>query len=419
MAEQSTSVSGPNHRVRLRPLRWWWVGASAALVIGMGLGLGSWLWLESDGLPLAASVQAHEDAVRTALTAAGGTGAALALLLAVRRQRSTEIALDLRDIDLALKAKAAAATESDATERRITELYAKAVEQLGSDKAPVRLGGLHALERLAQDNESHRQTIVDVICAYLRMPYTPPPGRYQRQRDDELGAQDDHEAETSQSTTIDRAEVERRTQERQVRQTAQRILTSHLRPDMNASGQSTNPKYWPSIVLDLTGAYLIDLNLSYCYIEEFNCNRATLAGETLAKNTVFGWMFAQSTRFVHDTTHDTFAADFRGAQFNLDAWFSFSTFAGQPWFHADEFFSGTHFFGRASFKGVRFGSGARFDRASFNVAVDLSEARTQVAATSQNHWPDGWQEEPLRGVQRRRKSDTSWVNIIPTNDPPA
>ena len=63
-------------------------------------------------------------------------------------------------------------TDRDATERRITELYTKAVEQLGSDKAPVRLGGLYALERLAQDNPAHRQTIVNVICAYLRMPFS-------------------------------------------------------------------------------------------------------------------------------------------------------------------------------------------------------------------------------------------------------
>ena len=91
-----------------------------------------------------------------------GAGAAVGLMLAFRRQHHQEIATVLTDLD--------------ATERRITELYAKAVEQLGSDKAPVRLGGLYALERLAQDNPAHHQTIVNVICAYLRMPFsaTPP-----------------------------------------------------------------------------------------------------------------------------------------------------------------------------------------------------------------------------------------------------
>ena len=99
------------------------------------------------------------DAIRTGLSAAVGTGGAFALLLAFRRQRSTEVS--------------AVHTITDATERRVTELYTKAADQLGSDKAPVRLAGLYALERLAQDNPGQRQTIVNVICAYLQMPYTP------------------------------------------------------------------------------------------------------------------------------------------------------------------------------------------------------------------------------------------------------
>ena len=97
------------------------------------------------------------DAVRTGLAASTSTGAAVGLMLAFRRQHHQEIATVL--------------TDRNATERRITELYTKAVEQLGNDKAPVRLGGLYALERLAQDNTAQRQTIVDVICAYLRIPF--------------------------------------------------------------------------------------------------------------------------------------------------------------------------------------------------------------------------------------------------------
>ena len=34
----------------------------------------------------------------------------------------------------------------------------------------MRLAGLYALERLGKANPEHRQTIVDVLCAYLRMP---------------------------------------------------------------------------------------------------------------------------------------------------------------------------------------------------------------------------------------------------------
>ncbi|MEU5863455.1 hypothetical protein ABZ815_19960 [Nonomuraea sp. NPDC047529] len=55
-----------------------------------------------------------------------------------------------------------------------TDRFSKAVEQLGSGQAPVRLGGLYALEQLAENNPALRQTIVDVICAYLRMPWKAP-----------------------------------------------------------------------------------------------------------------------------------------------------------------------------------------------------------------------------------------------------
>jgi len=55
---------------------------------------------------------------------------------------------------------------------QVTDRYTRAVEQLGHEKAPVRLGALYSLEHLAQDNPQYRQTVVDVVCAYLRMPYT-------------------------------------------------------------------------------------------------------------------------------------------------------------------------------------------------------------------------------------------------------
>ncbi len=129
----------------------------AVAVAGGGL---TWWLLSIAAADPSASASVQIDAVRTGLSAAVGTGGAFALLLAFRRQRSTEVS--------------AVHTITDATERRVTELYTKAADQLGSDKAPVRLAGLYALGRLAQDNPSQRQTIVNVICAYLQMPYTPP-----------------------------------------------------------------------------------------------------------------------------------------------------------------------------------------------------------------------------------------------------
>lgn len=51
---------------------------------------------------------------------------------------------------------------------QITDRYTKSIEQLGSDKAEVRLGGIYALERLMADSSRDRRTIIDVLAAYVR-----------------------------------------------------------------------------------------------------------------------------------------------------------------------------------------------------------------------------------------------------------
>ena len=53
-------------------------------------------------------------------------------------------------------------------EGQLTDRYTKAVEQLGSDKIEVRLGGLYALERLMHDSPADRPTIIEVLAAYIR-----------------------------------------------------------------------------------------------------------------------------------------------------------------------------------------------------------------------------------------------------------
>ena len=62
-------------------------------------------------------------------------------------------------------------------ERTLNERFAAAAGQLGSDKPPeVRLAGVYAMAGLADDWPENRQTCVDVLCGYLRMPYEPDPG---------------------------------------------------------------------------------------------------------------------------------------------------------------------------------------------------------------------------------------------------
>jgi Pentapeptide repeats (8 copies) len=53
-------------------------------------------------------------------------------------------------------------------EGQITERFTRAVEQLGSDKLEVRLGGIFALERIAKDSEADRWAIADTLVAFVR-----------------------------------------------------------------------------------------------------------------------------------------------------------------------------------------------------------------------------------------------------------
>src|SRR5690242_8538811 len=55
------------------------------------------------------------------------------------------------------------------TERgQITERFGRAVDQLGSDKLDVRLGGVYALERLMHDSRADEPNIIEVLSAYVR-----------------------------------------------------------------------------------------------------------------------------------------------------------------------------------------------------------------------------------------------------------
>lgn len=53
-------------------------------------------------------------------------------------------------------------------DKQVTERFAKAVEQLGSDKVEVRLGAIYALERIARDSRKDHWTIIEILSAYAR-----------------------------------------------------------------------------------------------------------------------------------------------------------------------------------------------------------------------------------------------------------
>lgn len=308
-----------------------------------------------------------------------------------------------------------------------TDRFSKAVEHLGSSEAPVRLGGLYALEQLAQSNPALRQTTVDVICAYLRMPYTPPRegGRYAKIRMALRSARAPMRRQASGSDGRDPHE------EREVRLAAQRLLSDHLRwrsPRKWQRAATANPLFWQNIDLDLSGAMLLNLDLNECRI-----NRADFGGTTFYNGPWFGattfngqaWFAGAS--FTGDSAAVAYfgeaafngSAVFQGSSFGDLAQFRNATFARGAWFanttYKDANFTAVTFDGVAEFGAATFAGLANFNGATFNDEgrfayvegenIDLIGARV-LHAQGSHAWPGGWQVEPSGaegGVLQRAK----------------
>ncbi|MBE1566602.1 pentapeptide repeat-containing protein [Nonomuraea africana] len=98
------------------------------------------------------------DAIRgRALAILTGIAALVAVYYTARNARTAREALQLSQENLRLSEQG-----------HVTDRYTKAIEQLGSEKADIRLGGIYALERIAHDSPRDRQTILDVLCTFVR-----------------------------------------------------------------------------------------------------------------------------------------------------------------------------------------------------------------------------------------------------------
>jgi len=240
----------------------------------------------------------------------------------------------------------------DAAQQRITELYSKAVEQLGHVKAPVRLGGFYALERLAQGNADQRQTVIDVVCAYLRMPFS-----------------SDADTGKTLSNNEDRQEL-------QVRLAAQSLLIRHLEIPMvpRENGieysQPTRPpsSYWENITINLAGARLFDVDFTLCVLEQADFTNAHFMGETRFWRTTF------ETICHFDNAQFFGRASFARAMFETDA-----SFENTDFFQEAEFV--LSWFGRNGlFERARFSKDAIFDQAQFDISAVFNEAQFEAAA---------------------------------------
>jgi hypothetical protein len=278
---------------------------------------------------------------------------------------------------------------------QVTDRYTKAVDQLGHEKAPVRLGALHSLERLAQGNPEYRQTVVDVFCAYLRMPYSPPARS-------EPGATRVGQGMAAVEDGIPTAHPvpgqSPAQEELQVRQTAQRLLAYHLRCPTGISSQdaqllrpSPQQEFWPGISLDLTGATLVNLSFGQVSVIQARFVGTTFQGGAWLTKATFedDAFFNEATFegpawFNKATFQDT--AGFAKATFEGNAWFDKATFEGPAWFTGTTF-QNTAWFDKATFEG-----NAWFRKATFQGLARFTGAHVLYFDDPDRDrvWPDGW-----------------------------
>ncbi|QSJ18398.1 pentapeptide repeat-containing protein [Nostoc sp. UHCC 0702] len=111
------------------------------------------------------------EALKTTATIFGGIAVFINAYYAAKRWEAMDKSAEAANesAKAALKnAEAALKNAQVAEDKQITERFAKAIEQLGSEKIEVRLGAIYTLERIAKDSSKDHWTIMEVLTAFVR-----------------------------------------------------------------------------------------------------------------------------------------------------------------------------------------------------------------------------------------------------------
>ena len=245
-------------------------------------------------------------------------------------------------------------------ERR--ERYTKAVEQLGDEKAPVRMGGVYTLVGLVdewleeesirkyEDRLKEGQVIINNLCAYIRSPFT------LASHYDEL-MQDTPDAEGVYQDKVQEFYADKATldSEADVRLGIIKEIHDRLR-----GPKEETPGTWPDFEYDFSGSmffYPVDLTNSY-YAKPINFSGSTYKG----------WA---------DFTDSTYQgrADFSGSTYKGWADFSGSTYKGGAYFTRSTYqwaYFTDSTYQWADFTDSTYQGGADFSGSTYNDVADFS-----------------------------------------------
>ena len=267
--------------------------------------------------------------------------------------------------------------------------YAKAIEQLADEKAPIRLGGIYTLVKLVDEwladektlpNEEERreegQVIINSLCAYIRSPFDLVPKA-------EVPSQDktpENYEGGDQQFVKDQARFR---EEQEIRH----IILSEIKKRLNGDkvkNKEITPGTWSYFEYNFSDAhffYAVNFNNSY-FGASLNFLGATFTGYANFSEATFTQVIFSGATFTQDAEFRlatfTRRTDFFGATFTQDADFFGATFTERADFSRAAFtqanFFGATFTERADFFGATFTERADFFGATFTQDADFSRA---------------------------------------------
>ena len=286
------------------------------------------------------------------------------------------------------------------------ERYTKAVEQLGDEKAPIRMGGVYTLVGLVdewledesiekyEDRLKEGQVIINNLCAYIRSPFTLASHYDELSNPTPKGIYKDKKEKFYADKAILDSEADVRLSI--IKEIHDRIQV----PDKNTPGA------WSDFEYDFSGStffYPIDLTNSY-YAKPINFSGSTY------KDWVY---FSRSTyKDVADFTDSTYqsGASFTDSTYKSGASFRDSTYKSGANFRDSTYQGGANFTdstyqGGANFRDSTYQGGADFSRSTYKSWANFRRSTYKGGADFRRSTYKGW--AYFRGSTYENETDFS------------